>query len=101
MPVAGVNIDLSMESVRRMCREILDWHFQRAKGHTVSVWPGRYLSKRGIFNTSLSILIIDTILTEFREYSYNGRTYRIIEVKRKRRRCTRIRYADTTPPDTE
>jgi len=88
-------VDLSMESVRRMCREILDWHFERAKGRAVTVWPGKYLSKRGIFNTSLSILIIETILTEFREYRYNGRTYRIVDVNRKRRRRTRIRYADT------
>ncbi|MEM3943662.1 MAG: hypothetical protein QXJ59_06230 [Thermofilaceae archaeon] len=88
-------VDLSMENIRRVCREILDWHFQRARGRAVTVWPGKYLSRRGIFNTSLSTLIIDTILTEFREYRYNGRTYRIVDVKRKRRRRTLIRYADT------
>ncbi|MEM4853498.1 MAG: hypothetical protein QXQ60_08010 [Thermofilum sp.] len=91
--------DLSMESVRRVCREVLDYYFARARGRVVTVQPGKYLSRRGIrVNTSLAILVIDTILSEFREYTYNGRTYRIVDVTRKRWRRTKIRYADSPDP---
>ncbi|MEM4889556.1 MAG: hypothetical protein QXJ64_08975 [Thermosphaera sp.] len=90
-----VHVDKTMDNVRKICREILDWHFEKAKGHIVTVRPGKYLLKKGIFDTSLAILVVDVILTEYKEYRYNGRIYRIIDINRK---CpVRIHYADTTP----